>query len=211
VRPIGILGGTFDPVHFGHLRAALDLLEELNLAQVRLVPARIPPHRVQPAASAGQRLAMLEAAIRHESRLVIDDRELHRDGPSYMVDTLQSLRAEVGGIALALIVGADAFSSLPIWHRWREIVELSHVIVMQRPGGWIFASDELNALLAERLTQEPLALINHPAGCILEWAVTQLDISASRIRELVHAGRSPRYLLPDPVWEIIQKEGLYGG
>ena len=211
MQSIGVLGGTFDPVHFGHLRSALELLETLGLAEVRLVPCGHPPHRSPPRAPASARLAMLELAVTGQPGLRVDPRELERPGPSYMVDTLASLREEQGTRPLCLILGSDAFLGLPGWHRWQELVQLAHLVVMHRPG-WDL-DDNLAAPLAQlveaRRVYEAAALAAQPAGSILLVPVTPLDISATAIRTLIAAGRSPRYLLPDVVWEHIRAHGLY--
>lgn len=132
---IGILGGTFDPIHFGHLRTALDVVEDLNLQQLRFIPCGEPPHRDQPHASPAQRLAMVQLAIASESRFMVDAREIQRGGPSYMVETLESLRQELGEQqSLGLIVGLDAFAALDSWYRWQDLIDLAHLIIMTRPG-----------------------------------------------------------------------------
>ncbi len=210
-QPIGIFGGTFDPVHYGHLRTALELQEALDLAQVRFMPCGTPPHREPPLASAQQRLAMLVLAVEEQPALMVDERELQRPGPSYMVDTLTSLREELGETPLCLLLGGDAFNGLTTWHRWQDLINLAHLVVMHRPG-WTVApaqEGELGALLAGRLVTDKAPLHEQPAGCVLLQEVTQLDIAATTIRERVAAGRSPRYLLPEPVWDYIQREGLY--
>lgn len=207
---VGILGGTFDPVHFGHLRAALEMQEALGLAEVRLLPCGQPPHRVLPRACAADRLAMLELALAGQSALRVDRRELERSGPSYMVDTLTSLRAELGASPLCLLLGSDAFLGLPQWHRWQELLPLAHLVVLQRPG---WRLDSVPTPLAEMLAAHRLTaaaeLRLRPAGGILLQPVTPLDISATAIRALIAAGRSPRYLLPDAVWDYIHRRGLY--
>ncbi len=209
-RAIGLFGGTFDPVHNGHLRVALDTLEELGLAEVRLLPARQPPHRMEPHATAEQRRDLLKIAVAGEPRLRVDDRELERDGPSYTFDTLVSLRAEVGpGQPLALMVGGDAFRGLPGWHRWREFLDLAHLVVLQRPGHAADLPPELEQLIANHRATRPDELQRQPAGKVLSWRVTQLEISASQIRSLVAAGRSVRYLLPDAVLDEINRQDLY--
>ena len=210
-RPaLGLFGGTFDPVHIGHLRVALDALEGLGLAEVRLFPAARPPHRATPGARAVQRLRLLECAVAGTPGLVVDARELARDGPSYTVDTLASVRAEVGADQpLALLVGGDAFRDLPTWHRWREFLGLAHLVVLQRPGHDAAWPEELAAVVAAHLADTPDALHAAPAGRVLTWRVTQLEISASDVRERVAAGRSIRYLVPDPVLDEINRQGLY--
>lgn len=209
--PVGIFGGTFDPVHFGHLRSALEMLETLGLAEVRLVPCGQPPHRHPPRADAAARRAMLELAVAGQPGLRVDARELERPGPSYMVDTLASLRAELGATPLCLLLGSDAFLGLPQWHRWQELLSLAHLVVMHRPGWGLDQSpaSPLAALLAARRVHTAADLAPQPAGHILLTAVTPLDISATAIRTLIGAGRSPRYLLPDAVWEHIRARGWY--
>jgi nicotinate-nucleotide adenylyltransferase len=207
--PIGVFGGTFDPIHLGHLRPALEILEGVGLEEVRFIPCRVPPHRGEPHASPEQRWAMLHAAVWDQPGFCPDDRELRRDGPSYMVDTLASLRTERGETPLCLILGVDALLGLPTWHRWRELVELAHLIVMTRPG-WVFQEQgELGDFVAKRQIGHPADLRTRPAGRIVFQAVTPLDISATAIRGLIAKGRSPRYLLPDAVWREIQQQRLY--
>lgn len=206
---IGILGGTFDPVHNGHLRIALELLQEVPLDEVRFIPCHIPPHRGGPVASARERLAMLELAVAGQPGFVVDKRELERPGLSYMVDTLASLREECGNKPLCLIMGRDAFNGLDTWHCWRRLLDLSHIIVAYRPDVSEPLSPAIAGLLKTRQETDPQVLRRHPAGSILMWQVTRLAISATRIRKLVEAGRSPRYLVPDGVWSYLQKESLY--
>ena len=209
VKPIGILGGTFDPVHYGHLRPALEVLQNLELAEVRFIPCRLPPHRGQPAATPAQRLALLQRAVIDQPGFVVDDRELHRAGPSYTVDTLTALRAEVGAVPLCLLLGTDAFVSLPSWHRWQDILALTHVVVMHRPGTVPPWPEPLGRLVAGRMLQHPTALGASPAGGIWLQPVTQLAISATQIRQLLAHGYSPRYLLPEPVWTYLRDQNLY--
>lgn len=206
---IGILGGTFDPVHFGHLRPALDMQQALGLDEVRLLPCRVPPHRDRPAATPEQRLTMLRLAVHGERMLGIDERELRREGPSYMVDTMRSLREEFGSRPIVLILGMDAFLGLDRWHRWRELADLCHFAVAMRPGWQEPEGGELAALVRERRVDEPSLLRTAPVGRIVFRPVTQLEISASRIRALLAAGKSPRYLLPAAVLEYIRAVGLY--
>ncbi len=208
-QPIGILGGTFDPVHFGHLRSAIELVQDLDLQEVRLIPCARPPHRSQPRVSAEQRRVMLELAVAKESSLSIDDRELRREALSYTVDTLASLRAELRETPLCLIVGMDAFVGLPSWHRWRDLFELSHIVVLQRPGWRSPIEGPLAALTEARTTTHPDALHNSRAGYVLFWSVTQLAISSTSIRAQLAEGANVRYLLPETVYEHIYKEGLY--
>ena len=149
---ICILGGTFDPVHFGHLRPALDVQQALGIEKVRLVPCGLPAHRARPGLSASQRLELLRLAIEAEDGLAIDCRELQRDGPSYMVDTLESLRAEAGEQPVCLALGVDALAGLESWYRWRDILSLCHLVVMQRPGGqWPRAGELADCLERARV------------------------------------------------------------
>jgi len=210
-KPIGVYGGTFDPVHFGHLRVAYELYQDLGLAEVRMIPARVPPHREAPETPAADRADLLEAALVGQTALRIDRRELDRPGPSYTIDTLTSLRTELGrDQPLCLIMGGDAFAGLDQWHQWRAIVEAVHLVIAYRPGWDPHAlQGNAKALLEERGITDPTALGARAAGSILPWEVTQLDISASRIRALIAAGKEPRYLLPDAVWQLIQANGLY--
>jgi nicotinate-nucleotide adenylyltransferase len=211
-KPIGILGGTFDPIHFGHLRMAQELAGILNLGEVRFVPAAQPPHRAEPLGSAQHRAEMVRIAIAGNPLFSIDTREFERSGPSYMVDTLASLRAELGaGTSLYLLLGADAFLGLPTWHRWRKLFELAHVAVVHRPGSVLDAdsphmSPELRAEWLRRYSEYPPTT---PNGTILSCEITALDISASAIRESLIQELSPRYLLPEPILGYILKHQLY--
>lgn len=206
---IGIFGGTFDPVHYGHLRTALEVCEALELEELRFIPCGVPPHRGQPEAPAEDRLALLQLALDGaDPRFRIDDRELRRSGPSFMVDTLTSIRAELVDCPLCLIVGIDAFQGMPAWHRWRELFKLAHVIVMERPYEPSYA-DALERVLSQRLVSDRGALAQLAAGCIYFQDVSQLAISASRIRDLIRHGKSAQYLVPDAVRRYIADHGLY--
>lgn len=206
---LAILGGTFDPVHFGHLRPALEVREALGVERIHLVPARTPPHRDDPGADAKHRLAMLELAVEGLKELVIDRRELERDGPSYSVDTLQSLREEYPDRPLALVIGEDAFASLSTWRRWQRIPELAHIVVMTRPGAPRVLDAALENLAAERRLDDPAQLGDSPSGGLAAIPVTPLAISASGIRALIREDRDPRWLLPDAVRAYIIEHGLY--
>ena len=208
---IGILGGTFDPIHHGHLRCAQELLQDLPLDEVRLIPSRIPPHRDTPHASVEQRLRMLKAALDGVPGFIVDARELSREGPSYTVDTLRSLRAEFGAMPLCLIVGMDAFSGLESWHRWQELIGLAHIVVAHRPGWMAPQTGAVAELLNRHAAHSAAELRAQPAGRILPWPITGLDISASAIRVQVAAGKSPRFLVPEAVARIIAAERLYAG
>lgn len=204
---IGILGGTFDPVHFGHLRTGLDVVEALNLAQLRLIPCAVPPHRVEPVASPQERRLMLELAVKNHPKLVVDDRELSRDGPSYTVDTLLSLREDLPDNPLFVLMGTDAFCSLPTWSRWQQILELAHIVIMQRPGESMQMSDELAQWFSQHQASPADDMLS--SGKIWSVPVTQLTISATDIREALAEKRDVRYLLPDAVISLIEQMGLY--
>ena len=216
-RPIGILGGTFDPVHYGHLRLAEELGETLRADEVRFIPAGTPPHRSAPLVSAAHRLAMVRLATESNPRFRVDDCEVKRAGPGYMVDTLSALRAEAGAMRpLVLIVGADAFLELATWHRWHELFDLAHVAIAHRPGypveRWTERMPQpLAREYSSRLIQQPLATHLQPAGGIAVIPFTALDISATSIRDMLKAGASPRYLLPGAVLDYIASNNLYTG
>jgi nicotinate-nucleotide adenylyltransferase len=204
---IGVMGGTFDPVHFGHLRPAMDVAQALNLAQVRLVPAAIPPHRQSPVAEPKVRRLMLELAIKGLEGFVVDERELEREGPSYTLDTLISLRADFNANPLYLLLGSDAFQGLTSWSRWEQLLDYAHIVVMQRAGEPMALADDLAAWYQQHLAKpEDAALL---AGKIWPVAVTQLEISATHIRSLLAQGKNPRFLMPDSVIELIRQLGLY--
>lgn len=215
--PVGVLGGTFDPIHLGHLRLAEEARESLGLAELRLIPSGQPPHRLAPSTSADDRLAMVRLAIAGNPRLVVDDGEVRAQQKSYTVLTLERLRDELGPARpLVLILGADAFEGLPSWHRWQDIFELAHIAVANRPG---FAphgrrwpgtlSPALDAACRDRLGTNLAALAAAPAGRVAAFDMTPLAVSASLIRDLLKAGHSARYLLPDSVLNYIEAHRLY--
>ncbi|MGD2137481.1 MAG: nicotinate-nucleotide adenylyltransferase [Gammaproteobacteria bacterium] len=206
---IGILGGTFDPVHFGHLRPALEIRNALELEEMRLVPCRVPPHRTAPAASPEQRVAMLRLAIGSHPVFRVDERELQRGGPSYTLDTLKSLRQELSGKTLCLLVGGDAFRGLDSWHRWDELTDHCHMVVMTRPGYGPPDEGRLAGFIRRRRVADARALAAQDTGLLLFRDVTQLEISATRIRNLLAAGGDAAFLLPEGVLDFIHREGLY--
>lgn len=209
MKPIGVFGGTFDPIHYGHLRTAFEMLQALNFDQVRFIPCGDPPHRGMTFANAGLRFRMVEAAIAGQAGFVSDDRELRREGPSYSVDTLVELRREFPARSVGLIVGMDAFLKLPDWHRWDEILDLAHIVVAHRPGWRAPDMGPLGELIAEYGTHRVDDLHNATHGRIHIHAVTQLEIASTEIRELVAAGRDPRFLMPDAVRDVIEETGVY--
>ena len=209
MNAIGLFGGTFDPVHYGHLRTGFELMQALGLAEMRYIPAGRPPHRDQPLADATLRLAMVRAAIAGQPGFTVDDREVRRDGPSYAVLTLEELKAEAPQRRLCLAVGMDAFLGLDRWHRWRDVLRLAHVVVAHRPGWRAPADGTLGELLSACGTRDPARLAAADAGLVYVHAVTQLEISSTDLRNIVTGGRDPRYLVPDEVREIIRRTGCY--
>jgi nicotinate-nucleotide adenylyltransferase len=206
---IGILGGTFDPVHLGHLRTALEVREALELEEIRLIPCRQPPHRPLPLASARQRMRMLNAAIEGHEGFVVDERELLREGPSYMLDTLVSLRKDFAGQGICLIIGMDAFRGLASWHRWRELLDYCHLIVMTRAGAKLPDSGQLGDFTRQHRVPDSSKLREQAAGRLLFQQVSRLEISGTHIRGLLAGGGDASFLIPDSVLEIINEQGLY--
>lgn len=203
---IGILGGTFDPVHYGHLRLAEEVREALGLEEVRFIPAFQPPHREAPLAEARHRLAMLHLGIEDNEDFVVDTREYDRGGPSWMVDTCVSLREFYGDRPLVLIMGMDAFNGFTRWRDWQGILERVHLAVATRPGAT--ATGDAAKLLRKRGCTVG-ELEQAQAGRIVEVPISALDISATRIRELAAQNQSTRYLLPEAVREYLFEHRLY--
>ena len=212
-EPLGLFGGTFDPVHFGHLRLAEEAIDHLGLAGIRWLPAGQPPHRGQPQVTADQRLDMVRLATAGNARFSVDAAEVEAALPSYTVHTLERLRGELGpGRPLVLLVGADAFASLNTWHRWRELFDLAHIAVSHRPGFPVEMASlpiDLAEVFGRRRLADPSRLAESPAGSIVTFAMTQLAISATQIRRLLANDLSARYLLPDDVLDYIQTHSLY--
>lgn len=206
-----VFGGTFDPIHFGHLRSAMELLETLQLEQLRFMPAAHPPHREVPCVSGEHRAAMVDLAIQGEQRLVCDRRELTREGPSYSVLSLAELREELGpDTPLYMVLGADALASLPAWHRWRELLDLAHLVAIARPGWHWPREGEVAELLSQRVA-EPEALAAAASGRICIQTLRPQAVSATAIRSLLQSQLSARYLLPDSVLDYIARHQLYTG
>jgi nicotinate-nucleotide adenylyltransferase len=203
---IGLFGGTFDPVHYGHLRSALEVKEIFGLTEIRLIPSAQPPHREQPAATALMRLHMLELAIKNQPGFIIDTRELNRHGASYMVDTLKSLWQEFPNESLLLFIGSDAFNHLKSWHQWQHLFDTAHIVVMTRPG---FAIENLDDFFKVRLATWITELAHNKAGKLYFQQITQLDISATAIRNMITEQKNPGFLLPDTVIAYIRQHKLY--
>jgi len=213
LEPVGVLGGTFDPIHYAHLRLAEELAERVGLAEVRFIPARLPPHRDVPNVSAEHRLEMVRLALARNARFRLDDRECRRDGPSYTVDTLQALRDELGGDQpLCLLMGVDAYLALATWSRWLQLFELAHLVVAQRPG-FVLETRTLHGELGRqtmaRLCGDAQALRAQASGRVLAVDIPPLAISGTAIRGAIAAGHSVRYLLPDDVLDYIDRHRLY--
>jgi nicotinate-nucleotide adenylyltransferase len=212
MRLIGLLGGTFNPIHNGHLRMAQELADALKLDEVRFIPSAQPPHKTAPEVSAQHRAAMVQLAIQNNPLFKLDTRELERTGASYTIDTLISLQEELGGsAALCLMMGSDAFVHLNTWHRWQALIDYCHIILVQRPASAAQPqlAEELSLLLHDHYTENISDLSTESAGFIHMQKVTALDISATNIRESFKTGDSPRYLMPDNVLEYIKTQGLY--
>lgn len=210
LTPVGVFGGTFNPVHYGHLRSALELCELLELDHLGLMPCGQPPHREAPACSAEQRAEMVELAVRDEPRLRCDRRELAREGVSYTVLSLEELRSELGsGYSLSLVLGCDALLKIDSWYRWQELLELAHIVVIARPGWHFPASGTVADWLAAHRSDNRAVLHQRSHGHILVEELRPLAISSTEIRDLLQAGRSPRYLLPAHVLDYIERGQLY--
>lgn len=207
-RLVGLLGGTFDPIHHGHLRLALECAAAAGCDETRLVPAYRPPHRAAPVAGAAQRLAMAQLAAQGEPALHVDDCEIRRAGTSYTIDTLAALRHELAA-TLCLFLGADAYRQLRTWHHWEQILDHAHLVVADRPGPAASGDDALDELEQRHGVADAGGLHSRSTGAILRVTAPALDISSTRIRTLIATGRSVRYLVPEPVIHYIQQEGLY--
>ncbi len=207
--PLALLGGTFDPVHYAHLRCADEARVKLGLDTLYLLPAGMPPHRAPPQATNPQRLKMLQLALAEFPQLQIDTRELERDGPSYMVETLQDLRNEFPQRPLLLLIGQDAANYLHSWHRWQGLFELAHIIIMTRPGETAEYRSELQQQIERHLYTDVQTMLGSAAGGVLALEVTAIDICATTIKTMIGLGRSPRGMLPGPVLDYINDKGLY--
>ena len=214
MQTIGLLGGTFNPIHFGHLRMAQELATAVHLDTIRFIPSANPPHKTTPNVSAEHRAEMVRLAIENNPTLRLDIRELKRTGASYTVDTLTSLREELGkDISLVLIMGSDAFTKFNTWHRWEEIIQLCHIALVERPQNIASKSEPLakvlNTFLQNHYTENVDDLSTAAAGLVTMQRITALDISSTNIRNILHNKGSARYLLPDRVIDYIAQNKLY--
>jgi nicotinate-nucleotide adenylyltransferase len=203
---IGIFGGTFDPVHVGHLRSALEVKEIFGLDEVRLILSAKPPHRPVPQAPIGMRLEMLQLAVKKLPGFIVDTREIGRPGASYMIDTLVSLRHDYSQTPLLLIIGSDAFNRLTSWHQWQRLFDFAHLVVLTRPGSAVL---QLDNFFSARHTTNKQDLSELSAGKLYFQPITQLDISATNIRKMIADQRNPAFLLPDTVIAYIKLHWLY--
>ena len=208
-RRIGVFGGTFDPVHYGHLCMARELKRHFQLDEMRLVPCHIPPHRDTPIATPEQRLAMLRLAVAESEELTIDTLELENSEPSYSLHTLQMLRSQLGGdVSLALAIGMDSLASLNSWFEWRRLLEFGHLIVAARPGWQCPSAGELGEYIAQHLgTVDDVQQSSH--GKIVVVELSLLPVSATQIRAAIGQGEEIKELVPEPVRRYIREHSLY--
>ncbi|MBD5770209.1 nicotinate-nucleotide adenylyltransferase [Marinomonas colpomeniae] len=205
-----VMGGTFDPVHNGHLRTAVEVLDRYKYSSLTLVPCFQPVHKNQPRVTPSQRLAMVKLAISSHSLLSVDSREIDREGPSYTVDTLRDIRAEIGpNEPLVMVLGMDSFLSLPTWHRWQELTQYAHLLVVSRPGWEPDFISELSSFCENYRASSPHELQCAPSGLVWFETLTPLGISSSMIRVLARKCESIAYLLPEPVQKYIEQHQLY--
>ncbi|MBF0470352.1 MAG: nicotinate-nucleotide adenylyltransferase [Gammaproteobacteria bacterium] len=215
----GVMGGTFDPIHHGHLRIAVELCQKLQLEECLLLPSATPPHRPAPLATATERLEMLTLALEERvcedslTNLRVDGRELQRSGPSYTITTVDALRGEMGEeCALVLLLGSDAFLQFHTWHRWQELRQRVHIAVAHRPGYPLDLQQmapPLAAWFLEAAANDPMQLRQQRGGKVVTVEVTPLAISSSTIRTMLSRGESIRFLTPHPVWRYINQNGIY--
>jgi nicotinate-nucleotide adenylyltransferase len=207
---VGLLGGTFNPIHHGHLRLAQELAETFQMDEVRFIPSANPPHKTKPAVSAQQRAEMVSLAIEGNPLFKLDTRELDRSGTSYTIDTLSSLHDELKDTALCLIMGSDAFLKLDTWHRWQELIHYCHIVLVQRPNHpHQGINQNLQNFIENHYTENITELSESRAGLITMQQMPALDISSSQIREMIHQHRNPMYLCPQPVVDYINSHQLY--
>lgn len=207
---IGVYGGTFDPIHLGHVQAASEVQRKLGMREVRMVLSATPPHRETPFLSAQKRFELLQLALKENSSLIADDIELERSGSSYMVDTLRLMRHQLPTTAIALILGIEAFNHLQSWYEWQELIELAHIVVTDRASFGNELNIELNAFVKKHETQELSQLKELTHGKIYRQNVTPFEVSATQIRSDIQQGISVADFLAPQVWQKIEQLNLYG-
>jgi len=205
VEFIGINGGTFDPIHYGHLRPALEVMQKLELKEVQFIPCYQPVHKDAPNVSAEQRCEMIRLAIAHQPKFKLNTIEIEKGGPSYTVETLELLKQQYPDQGLVLMMGTDAFAKFHTWHRWQDIIQLANIVIMHRPGEEV-PLDCTSGGIYQKYKTDAFTALN---GQMMDLPVTQLDISSTAIRELIKQGKSAEYLLLPCVMEYIKKQGLY--
>ncbi len=204
-----ILGGTFDPIHFGHLRMAQEMLNHFSNATIALMPAAYPPHRAEPAASPEQRITMLELALNSTPQLLVDTRELRREEPSYSVVTLKDIREEAQDSCLIFLLGTDAFAKLDQWYHWEQLLTLTNVLVIKRPGSGLPRKGPVSELFKQHKVNDIADLADYSHGKIGYFQMPLLDISSTYIRDQIKCGKSPRFLLPNVILDYINQNHLY--
>ena len=209
VEPLALFGGTFDPVHYGHLRCADEVRQKLSLSKLYLLPAGTPAHRDAPQATVRQRLDMLQLAREEFPHLMIDDRETRRSGPSYMVETLQELRVSFPDRPLILLIGQDAANLLHTWFHWEQLFELAHIVILTRPATHTKYEKNLAMQLQTRSETDGRKLFESKAGEVLQLEVEPIDVSATAIKRIIRSGASPGLMLPAAVLEYITRNRLY--
>jgi nicotinate-nucleotide adenylyltransferase len=209
IEPVALLGGTFDPVHYGHLRCAEEARLKLGLKTLFLLPAGIPPHRDKPRTTTRQRLDMLELAQREFPSLKIDERETRRSGPSYMVDTLRELREEFSQNPLLLLIGQDAANLLHTWSRWQQLFSLAHIVILTRPFARMEYRRQVADQIQRRLLADPQKLLSSKAGGVLQLEVASIDVSATQIKSAVRRGGALESFMPKTVIDYIHENRLY--
>lgn len=204
-RLIGINGGTFDPIHFGHLRPALEVLTALHLDEMRFIPVYQPVHRDSPSATAQQRCDMVRLAIQSQPKFQLDTIEIDRGGPSYMVDTLRALKQQMPSVTLVLMMGTDAFAKFDSWHDWQGILGLANIVVTHRPGEPLPTDGGVEDILQNHW----VVSLTEDHGQIIDLPITQLDLSATALRDYLKNGEPVDYLVPEEVADYIRQHQLY--
>lgn len=209
--PLVLFGGTFDPIHFGHLRTALELQEVLNVPQINLVPTGEPVHKSSTGASAAQRFEMVRLAVESDAALLADDCELVSDEPCYTINTLMKKRAEVGeDLPIVLVMGMDSLLGIKSWSQWQQLTDYSHLLIVARPGYEPEFDSELHCFIDQHKVEDLNLLNSLPSGHLVMHQLTPMNVSATQVRKIIKQGSNPRFLIPDSVWNFIKHERLYG-